>query len=81
MLYTMTSTLEELQEEVVGELYTLTKDNLQDLCDFLKISGTIKGKSCLSLVTHILNHMESDEITELEDDGMSEWLILKDKVT
>ena len=75
--------LEELQEEVVGALYTLTRDNLLEISDFLNISGDqradVKGKSRISLVTHILKHLEREEVADLEDDGMSEFLSLKDK--
>lgn len=81
----MTTVLEELQEEVVGELHTLTKDNLLRVCDFLNISGeqkiNVEGKSRISLMTHIMKHLERDEVTELEDGGMAELLLLKDKIT
>lgn len=65
-------------------LHTLTRDNLLGICDFLSISGEqragVKGKSRISLVTHILKYLDREELTELEDDGMSELLLLKDKV-
>lgn len=80
----MTTTLEELQEEVVGALHTLTREDLLGICDFLNISGeqsaTVKGKSCMSLVIHIMKYLEREEV-ELEDEGMSELLLLKDKIT
>lgn len=77
--------LEELQEEVVGELHTLTKDSLLEVCDFLNISGSqredVKGKSRISLLTHIMKCLEGEEVASLEDEGMSRWLLLKDKLT
>ena len=58
----MTTTLEELQEEVVGALHILTREDLLGLCDFLNISGeqraNVKGKSCISLVIHIMKYLE-----------------------
>lgn len=81
----MTTTLEELQEEVVGALHTLTREDLLGICDFLNISGeqraNVKGKSRISLVIHIMKYLEREEVAELEDDGMSELLLLKDKIT
>ena len=81
----MTSALEELQEEVVGELRTLTKDKLLEICDFLYISGEqrrdVQNKSRISLMTHIMMFLEREEVAELEDGGMSELLLLKDEMT
>lgn len=81
----MTTALEELQEEVVGELHTLTKDKLLEICDFLDISGEqrrdVQDKSRISLMTHIMMFLEREEVAELEDGGMSELLLLKDKMT
>lgn len=81
----MTTALEELQEEVVGELHTLTKDKLLEICDFLDISGEqrrdVQDKSRISLMTHIMRFLEREEAAELEDGGMSELLLLKDKMT
>ena len=80
----MMTALEELQEEVVGELHTLTRENLLGVCDFLNISGerreNVEGKSRISLVTHVMKYLEREEVAELEDDGMSELLLLKDKI-
>ncbi len=76
--------MEELQEEVVEMLHTLTRDSLLGICDFLNISGEqraeVKGKSRISLVTHIVKYIDREELAELEDNGMSELLLLKDKV-
>lgn len=81
----MTSALEELQEEVVGELHTLTKDKLLEICDFLEISGEqrrdVKDKSRIALMTRIMMFLEREEVAELEDGGMSELLLLRDEMT
>lgn len=75
----------ELQEEVVGALHTLRRDNLLIVCDFLNISGErridVERKSRISLVTHVMKYLDREEMLELEDGGMSELLLLKDKVT
>lgn len=79
------SALEELLEEVVGGLNALTRDNLLEVCDFLKISGerraAVEVKSRISLVTHVMKYLEREGVAELEDEGMSELLLLKDKIT
>lgn len=75
----MTTAVEELQEEVVGVIHTLNKDNLLEICDFLNISEDVKGKFRITLMTHIMKHIEREELTELEDEGMAE-LLLKDKI-
>ena len=81
----MTTALEELQEVEVGELHTLTKDKLLEICDFLDISGEqrrhFQDKSQKSLMTHIMMFLEREEVAELEDGGMSELLLLKDEIT
>lgn len=54
------------------------------VCDCLNISGEqradVEGKSRISLLTHILKYLERDEVVELEDEGMSELLMLRDKI-
>ena len=79
------STLEKLLEKVVCELRSLTKDNLLKVCDFLKISGeeraAVETNPHISLVTHVMKYLEREEGTELEDEGMSVLLPLKDKIT
>ena len=79
------SALDELLEEVVGKLHALTRDNLLEICDFLKISGdrraAVEAKSRISLVTHVLKHLEREEVADLNDDGMAELLMLTDKIT
>lgn len=76
--------LEDLKLEVVGTLYTLSSDQLTAVCDFLDIVGTehenILGKSRSFLISHIVKYIERDEVQELEDQGMSFLLNLKDKI-
>ncbi|CAI5644958.1 unnamed protein product [Oreochromis niloticus] len=74
------SSVEELREEVVREMHTLSKDQLVSICEFLGIAEKIdvSGKTRLSLLTHIQIHIEREGITELEDEGMSE--LFNDKI-
>ena len=77
--------IETLQLEILELLCTLPADNLKQLCDFLAIAGEkfehVAGKNRTSLVTMISNHLQREELQELEDMGMSELLSVKDKVT
>lgn len=77
-------TLEDLKLEVVGTLYTLSSDQLIAVCNFLHIFGTehenVLGKSRSFLIAHIVKYIERDEVEELEDQGMSLLLNLKDKI-
>lgn len=79
------NTLEDLRLEVVGTLYSLSSDHLIAVCDFLDIAGTqrenVLGKSRSFLIAHIVKYIERDEVDELEDQGMSFLLDLKDKIT
>ncbi|KAL3992412.1 transcription factor AP-1 [Sarotherodon galilaeus] len=76
------SSVEELREEVVREMHTLSKDQLVSICEFLGIAEKIdvSRKTRLSLLTHIQIHIEREGITVLEDEGMSELLLLNDKI-
>lgn len=78
------SDLEDLKLEVGGALYTLTRDALVEICDFLTIAGPkfekVSGKNRSFLISYITNHLEREELDELEDQGMSELLGLKDKI-
>lgn len=67
-----TTVLEQMQVEVIGILNTLSKDKLLSVCEFLNIADqeNVSSKSCMSQISHILQHLEED-ITELEDSGMS----------
>lgn len=73
--------LEEMQVEVIGMLNPLSKDKLLSVCEFLKISDqeNVPSKSRMSLISYILQHLE-EGIAELEDDGMSVLLSLRDKI-
>lgn len=77
--------IETLQLEIFGLLCTLPADNLKSLCDFLAIAGEkfehVAGKNRASLITMISNHLQREELQELEDMGISELLFVKDKVT
>ncbi|KAK0156236.1 hypothetical protein N1851_000489 [Merluccius polli] len=78
------SELEELKLEVGGALYTLTRDALIEVCDSLLIAGLnlekVTGKRRPFLISHITSHLERAELNELEDQGTSELLILKDQI-
>lgn len=78
------SALEDLKLEVGGKLYTLTRDDLIEVCDFLTIAGStfeyVSGKKRSSLISHVTMHLEREELRELEDQGMAELLVLKDKI-
>lgn len=77
------SELENVKLEVGGALYTLKRDNMVEVCDFLTIAcpnfEMVSGKSRSSLISHVTNHLEREELSELEDEGMAELLTLKDK--
>lgn len=77
--------IETLQLEILELLFTLPADDLKNVCDFLGIAGAnfecVAGKSRPSLITMISNHLQREELEELEDMGMSELLFAKDKIT
>lgn len=76
--------IETLQLEILGLLCTLPADKLKKLCVFLYIAGEefehVAGKNRASLITMISNHLQREELQELEDMGISELLFLKDKI-
>jgi len=76
------SMLEQLQEQIVREVHTLAKDHLVTICEYLGIADEIKAstRTRLSLLTHIQMHIGRDEMEELEDQGMSELLLLNDEI-
>lgn len=78
------SELEDFKLEIVGTLYTLTKDVLVKVCDFLgtewSTQENVSSKSRSLLISHIAKHLEREELGELEDQGMAELLMLKDKI-
>ncbi|KAJ7983816.1 hypothetical protein DPEC_G00371070 [Dallia pectoralis] len=63
--------LEELQLEVIRALCLLPRESLVELCDYLIIAGaefehvTKKGRT--ALITLISNHIQREELEELED--------------
>lgn len=77
--------METLQLEILELLRTLSADNPNKLCDFLTIAGEkfehVAGKNRASLITMISNHLQREELQELEDMGMSELLFVKEKIT
>lgn len=79
------SEVERLQFEIIRELCGLPRDLLADLCDFLLIAGGalehVTGKSRAALITLISNHIQREELEELEDNGMTDLLLLKDNIT
>ncbi len=72
--------LEEMQVEVITMLNSLSKDKLLSVCEFLHVAEPEKivSKSRMSLISHVLQHLE--DITVLEDGGMSEPLRLRDQI-
>ncbi len=75
-----TTVLKEMQVEVITMLNSLTKDKFLSVFEFLHVAEPEKivSKSCMSLISHVLQHLE--DITELEDGGMSELLRLRDQI-
>lgn len=70
--------MEKLQLEIKGVLYRLTVGQLIRVCTALQISGpgnkNVASKSRSQLIFHIIKHLEREELTDLEDEGMSELL-------
>ena len=65
------SEIDDLQMEIQGTLYTLTRDNLIELCNFLKISEDVKNKNRKAIVLYIIQRLEKDleEAGSEEEDG------------
>ena len=59
----------------------LSRDHLVDLCDSLTITGAefehVTGKGRAALITLISNYIQSEELGNLEDEGMSRLLHLQ----
>jgi len=76
--------VENLRFEVKGALFQLTTDELMQISDFLEISGTnrekIIGKTRNTLVSQIIQYIENEKLSELEDEGMSDLLSLMDMI-
>lgn len=79
----MESELQTLQLEVKGALYELNVEQLLKICSVL-IHGLGKeqltGKNRGQLIALITSHVERPELAELEDEGMSELLSIKDLI-
>lgn len=72
---------ETLQLEIIGLLCKLSADNLKELCDSLTIAFEhVAGKNRASLITSISNHLQREDLQELEDMEMAELLSFKDEV-
>lgn len=78
----MESESEKLQLEIKGALYQLTVGQLTKICNALQISGPeekhVTGKSRSQLISLITKHLEQEELTDLEDEGMSVLLNVQD---
>lgn len=78
----MESELEKLQLEIKGTLYKLTVEQLIKVCNALQISGPgkehVSGKTRSQLVSHVIKYLEREELTSLEDEGMSDLLNVQD---
>ncbi len=74
--------LEDLKLEVIGTLYSLSRENLVKLCDFLNIgeSENVINKSRSFVISALVRHFEREGLKELEDEGMSELLCVRDKI-
>ena len=79
------SEVEQLQVEIFRELCELPRDALVELCDFLCIAGGalehVTGKSRRALIKLVSDHMQREELEKQEDDGMTDLLLCKDKMT
>ncbi len=74
--------LEDLKLEVIGTLYSLSRENLVKLCDFLNIgeSENVINKSRSFVISALVRHFEREGLKQLEDEGMSELLCVRDKI-
>lgn len=80
----MESELENVQLEVKGALYELNIKQLLTICNGLQISGLRKeqlaDKTRGQLITLVIEHIEKIELAELEDEGLSHLLSIKDLI-
>ena len=69
------SAIEDLKFEVIGTLYTLTREALLEICSGLDIKELRQldaSKQTRSLfIAHIGQYLNRDEVHELEDEGMT----------
>ncbi|KAI4889360.1 hypothetical protein NFI96_010288 [Prochilodus magdalenae] len=77
----MESELENLQIEVKEALLKLSTKQLVEIWDALQIpQPELKAKTQNVLISHIIKYLESEEVTAVEDEGMTELLSLKDMI-
>lgn len=78
----MESESEKLQLEIKGALYRLTVGQLTEVCNALQISRSedkqVTDKSRSQLISYIIKHLDQEELTGLEDEGMSILLNVQD---
>lgn len=78
----MESELEKLQLEIKGTLYKLTVEQLAEVCNELQISGPgkehVTGKTLSQLISHVIKYLEQRELSDLEDEGISDLLHVQD---
>lgn len=74
--------LEDLKLEVIGSLYSLSREILVKLCEFINIDEceNVISKTRSGVISVLVKHIEREELSELEDEGMSEFLHLRDKI-
>ncbi len=74
--------LDDLKLEVIGTLYSLSRENLVKLCDFLNTgeSENVINNSRSFVISALVRHFEREGLKELEDEGMSELLCVRDKI-
>lgn len=67
---------------VIGTLYSLSREKPLKLCDFLNIgeSKNVINKSRSFVISALVRHFEREGLKELEDEGMSELLCVRDKI-
>ena len=79
------SVIEDLKLEVIGTLYTLTREALLEICSGLDIKELrqldVSKQTRSFFIAHIGQYLNRDEVHELEDEGMTELLMLKDKIS
>lgn len=78
----MESELEKLQLDIKGTLYKLTVEQLTKVCKALHISGPVgehvAGKTRGQLISHVVDYLERDGLSDREDEGMSDLLNIQD---
>ena len=79
------SVIEDLKLEVIGTLYTLTREALLEICSGLDIKELrqldVSKQTRSFFIAHIGQYLNRDEVHEWEDEGMTELLMLKDKIS